>query len=321
MASVTVSVVVGADRALVVDCLSSLLTAVSGHEMHARAICNQPDEALADDLRQRFPSVEVRTNAAPQGFARNHNQVAADATTEFLLFANDDLIFLGDSAAACLRFLELPENRNVASLSPRLLNTDGSLQRSTYGFPTLFRALLDLSGMRGLIAHSASTERLARWLGLDAGRSRFWNHDRTCDVETFRGASIFIRRAAWLEVGPLSEATLVGGEMAEWHKRCRDRGWRSVFFADASIVHHGSRTVGVNPMLQTEYLKGYLVYFGRHRSVGAVAAFRVLGVAIASLRLLVSTFTGDRIRMRLWRANLRQLIVGHKTSDKTSKAP
>ena len=310
MARLTTSVIVGAEERLVVECTRTLLEAAGGHEVHVRVTFNHRNPALAAELVRRFREVEVINNTTPAGFATNHNRALLNADADVLLLANDDLEFQPECVARSVEFLLRPENQDVAALSPRLMNADGSLQRSTYRFPTLPRALLDLAGLRAAwIPHNRFTNAIARRLGRGRGRSRFWSHDRTCDVDTFRGAAMFVRTDAWRQVGQLSECTQVGGETAEWHRRCRNAGWRMVFFAEAAALHYGSRTVGRDRLLQSEYLKGYLVYFARHRPPAVSIGFRVGGLLIALARFTVAALIRDRIGTRLWWTNLVLIAV------------
>jgi len=127
---------------------------------------------------------------------------------------------------------------------------------------------------------------------------------------------MFVRSDAWAEVGPLSEITRVGGETGEWHRRCKNAGWRVVFFPEVAAIHHGSRTVGRDRLLQSEYLKGYIVYFARHCTAAALLAFRAGGLLIALVRLAVAGLAGDREGVRLWRTNLA--ILAHLTDSAVS---
>lgn len=309
MARLTVSVVVGAEPQLVFGCIRSVLAATgAAHVLEIRVTCNTASPALISALLREFPSTEVRENPEPAGFATNHNRAVATTSADYFLIANDDVEFAPGSVASALEFLERPGNATVAALSPRLINADGSLQRSTYRFPSVPRALLDLAGLRTWIPHNRLTDALARYAGLGGGRSRFWSHDHTCDVDTFRGAAMLVRAAAWRAVGPFAEHTRAGGEVGEWHQRCRKGGWRVVFFADATVLHYGSRTVGRDRLIGSEYLKGYLVYFARHRSRAAWLALRTGGAAVATVRLALAALIGDRIGRLLWRRNLQLLV-------------
>jgi GT2 family glycosyltransferase len=311
MATLLASAVVGADPALIGACVNTLRSSAGSHEVAVRVIVNwRSPTGTGNPAHHAFEdsAVSVIENPAPAGFATNHNRALQNSAADYLLLANDDLVFHPESVARCLDFLERPENSDVAALSPRLLNADGTLQRSTYGFPTVTRALLDLSGLRGLIPHNSLTDVAAQFASRGEGRSRFWRHDSIQDVDTFRGAAMFVRARAWTEVGPMCEIATVGGEVAEWHRRCRDKGWRVVYFPEASVTHFGSRTVGTEPLLRTEYLKGYLVFFSRHGKRASVPLFRTFAILISGARLAAAAVATDRVGVRLWRSNLSVLF-------------
>lgn len=92
----------------------------------------------------------------------------------------------------------------------------------------------------------------------------------------------------------MDEASLLGGEETEWHKRFWNAGWSVVFLHDAPVVHFGSQTIAVSPTLRVEAVKGLLNYFRKHRSrlafttlagsLAAILAVRGLGYALVARR-------------------------------------
>jgi GT2 family glycosyltransferase len=310
MADLFVSVVIGSDPALIQDCIRSLIEASGNYNLDVCVIANDGKVPSGPNI-ERFNSAKTRVrlqlNKSPLGFAKNHNRALRDAVAEFYLIANDDLVFHDRSVEIALNEMKRSENARVAALSPRLENEDGSLQRSTYGFPTVFRALLDLSGARGKISHNDLTDFFARLGGRDRGRSRFWAHDHVADVDTFRGAAMFVRADAWRDVGEFCELARVGGEIAEWHRRCHDKGWLVRFFPGSVVTHLGSRTVGHDRLLQAEYLKGYVIFFARHSRASALTTFRVAGVGISLTKLAAAKARRDRVEAELWRRNVALL--------------
>lgn len=310
MTDLLVSVVVGSDPTLIQECVRSLIDSSGKYSLEICVIANDGIVPAGPDL-ERFNSdtvrVRVKLNPTPRGFATNHNLVLREGVADFFLVANDDLVFHERAVEIALDEMKRAQSARVGALSPRLENGDGSLQRSTYGFPTVPRALLDLSGARGRISHNDITDFFARLGGKDDGRSRFWAHDHSVDVETFRGAAMFIRADAWDDVGEFCDIARVGGEIAEWHRRCHDKGWLVRFFPDSVVTHFGSKTVGHDRLLQAEYLKGYVIFFARHARPAALTAFRAAGLGIAYARLAAAKAARDRTEAELWRRNISLL--------------
>lgn len=314
MTDVDVSVVVGANPALVFECLASFFAHAPAQPSYRVVVtANRPGTDLAASLARRFGGrrIEVVEHAAPRGFADNHNRVLASSSAEFAFVLNDDLIFTRGSIDALLAFMSEAGNADVAMVTPRLLNADGTVQPCTYSFPTVPRALLSVSGLRDWLPFSGPMSRLAALAGRGAGGSRFWAHDRTVAVEAFKGACMLARMAAVRRVGLMHTASLAGGEEIEWHYRLRRAGWRVVFFAGAEVIHVGGETRRGSLALQNEELKSYLYYFAHHRSRAARVAFEAAAFSLLRLRWLAerlrgasaqaaATLEGTRIIRRAW---------------------
>jgi GT2 family glycosyltransferase len=284
--SIEFSVVSGSNEELIVECIESLFQTMrdSPYSWHVTATCNAPRSKLPERLRARFPSVHVIVNTEPRGFAANHNVVLASTRADYVWVLNDDLVFLPETVARVTEFLEASRNSRVGALSPKLLNTDGSLQPSTYSFPSMPQTLLAHSGIRDHPIVSRMVAASAPVLRRRLGSSRHWNHDRTLEVDTFRGACVVVRMKAVREIGVMTEVAIVGAEEIEWHRRFVRAGWRVVFFAEASVIHHGSQTVDNEASHRPEYLKGTLDYFRRDSSPVKYGLFSVALLAMFAVQ-------------------------------------
>ena len=260
---------------------------------------NSPGTGIGRRLAARFPHMALIENAERRGYGANHNAALRADDADYVAVANDDLEFVAGGLDRAIAFLEEPGSARVGCVGLQLLNPDGSLQPSTYSFPTIPRVLLDVTELRRLLPFGRLAAVAARLAGRGNGRSRFWAHDRTVDVESFRAAIMIARRRAVDEIGWLDETTLIGAEDTEWHRRFHDAGWRVVFLHDAPITHHGSQTVSVNPEFRAEFLKGQLNYFRRHRSGWPYRTLRAVLLPLTALRWAVTRAVPDRRARRV----------------------
>ena len=302
------SVVSGAREDLLFDCLASLYEVMRGssYSWAVTATCNSPGTNLAHRLKERFPTIQTVENAVPRGFAANHNTVLNACTARYVWLLNDDLIILPETIDRITEYIDAAGNERVAAVTPKLLNPDGTLQPSTYSFPTMPQIVLAYSGLR----ERGFTQRVLRAaspiLRPRKGSSRFWSHDETIVVDTFRGACVAVRMSAVRDVGLMIDISQVGAEETEWHRRFYEHGWKVVFFADASVIHYGSQTVAQSEgALYPEYLKGALNYFRLHRSAATVTMFCVALFSMYSARLASARFRGDRKSADIARRYLR----------------
>ncbi len=258
--------VVTSNEAIVRDCLETLYQHNQnlGYSLEVRLVWNAPGRGgpgLPAALAQAYPQV-IMQESATSGFEHNQNLILKDASADYLLIINDDLVFKDGSISKAISYLEKPENQGVGIAGIRLLNPDGSLQPSTYSFPGLMRAVLAISDLRSLLPLSPRLFPLAKELGLGGGRSRYWDHDKTCEVDMFRGSYMLVRGAAFRDVGLFDES---GGQETEWIYRFHRCGWKVVFLHEPEIIHLGSATVSKDPGRMLISPKTFLTFFQRHK--------------------------------------------------------
>ena len=168
-------------------------------------------------------------------------------------------------------------------MGPRLLNPDGSLQRSVRGFPTLWRLATEYFFLRKLAPRSRA---------LNAFYAGGFDHQEVREAEFLMGACMLVRREAVEQVGPLDEAFFLFEE-TDWAYRFREAGWKVVFFPGAECVHVGGASHGGR--LYRENVRGHLRFLSKHR--GDAYAERARKLLRVATRLRGVLFRGDRGRM------------------------
>ena len=215
------------------------------------------------------------------GLAAGWNRGIAETSGDYVLILNADA-WLAPSGLE--RLVEAAERRpDAAVLAPRLSNTDGTLQRSVRGFPTVWRLATEYLFLRKLGPRSEA---------LNAFYAGDFDHDEERDVEWVMGACMLVRRRAIDEVGLLDESFFLFSEETDWCYRFAQAGWKTVFAPAAECVHVGGASHGGR--LFRENVRGNLRFLLKHRgSRDAERARRLLQV---SLRLRGLLFRGARGR-------------------------
>ncbi len=291
------SIVSGANEILLFDCVNSLCDTMKGspYRWTLSITCNTPDIGLAGRLRDRYHFARLIQNATPRGFAANHNHILRTSAARYVWLLNDDLLILPGTIQQVTEYMDRPGSSRIAVVSPKLLNPDGSLQPSTYGFPSMPQILLAHSGLRELKATDKLLGIAAPYLRSRDGTSRYWAHDRIVEVDTLRGACVAMRMKAVRQVGLMVEVAIVGGEETEWHRRFHEQAWKVIYFPDASVIHYGSQTVRDGSRnLYPEYLKGALYFFKTGRSSGTYAVFCTALLGMFGVRAAWSWVSRDR---------------------------
>jgi GT2 family glycosyltransferase len=243
-------------------------------------------------VRERFSRVQV-IEAENRGLAAGWNTGLHATGSRYALLLNADA-WLRPHAVD--RLVEFAETRpRAAVVGPRLLNPDGTLQRSVRGFPTLWRLATEYFFLRKLAPGSSA---------LNAFYAGGFDHDDVRDVEVVMGACMLVRREAVEDVGYLDEDYFLFSEETDWCYRFRQGGWDVVFFPGAECVHvrgaaHGGR-------LYRENVRGLLLFLWKHH--GPKAAERGRRLLLGALRLRGAVFRGER--GRAYREAARWLASG-----------
>jgi GT2 family glycosyltransferase len=242
---------------------------------------NGSTDGTVELVRERFHDARI-LEQPNLGLAAGWSRGIEVASGRFVCLLNADAWFVEGALEALLGFAE--EHPRVAVVAPRLLNPDGSLQRSVRGFPTLWRLATEYFFLRKLAPRSRA---------FNAFYAGDFDHDEIRKVEWIMGACLFVRRDAIDAVGLPDSAFFLFSEETDWCYRLHQAGWSVIFYPGAEVVHvsgasHGGR-------LFRENVRSHLRFFAKHH--GRRRAERARRLMLWALRLRGVLFRGDRGRM------------------------
>jgi GT2 family glycosyltransferase len=239
---------------------------------------NGSTDGTVELVRERFPDVRL-VESENNGLGAGWNVGIRETESRYVLLMNSDAWVVGDALQRLATFAD--RRPEAAVIAPRLLNEDGSLQRSVRGFPTLWRLATEYFFLRKLAPKS---ELLNSFYG--GG----FDHDEVREAEFVMGACMLVRRSAIDQVGLLDEDFFLFSEETDWCFRFRQRGWQVLFFPGAECVHVGGASHGGR--LYRENLRGHLRFFAKHR--GHRSAERARRLLLVAVRLRARLFSGER---------------------------
>jgi N-acetylglucosaminyl-diphospho-decaprenol L-rhamnosyltransferase len=231
-------------------------------------------------VRERFPDVGL-VESENRGLGAGWNLGLRETTSAYALLLNADAWLVAGGLDRLVAFADT--RPRAAVVGPRLLNPDGTLQRSVRGYPTVWRLATEYLFLRKLAPGSSA---------LNAFYGGGFDHDQTREVEVVMGACMLLRRAAVEEVGYCDEDYFLFSEETDWCFRFREAGWEVVFYPGAECIH--VRGASHSGRLYRENLRGHLLFLTKHR--GPKVAERARRLLLASLRLRGLLFRGDRGR-------------------------
>ena len=167
------------------------------------------------------------------GLAAGWNRGLRETESRYVLILNADAWLVGDALERLVAFADA--HPRAAVVGPRLLNPDGTLQRSVRGFPTLWRLATEYLFLRKLAPRSHA---------LNGFYAAGFDHESVTEAEFVMGAAMLVRREAIAEVGPLDESFFLFSEEVDWCYRFRQAGWQVFFTPEAEAVHVGGASHG-----------------------------------------------------------------------------
>jgi GT2 family glycosyltransferase len=257
------------------------LESARGHE--TVVVDHGSTDGTLELVRERFPEARV-IEQENKGLGGGSNAGMRIASGDYFLLLNSDAWALDDAVERLAAFAD--EHPEAAVVGPRLLNPDGSLQRSVRGFPTVWRLATEYLFLRKLAPRSRA---------LNAFYGAGFDHEEVREAEFLMGSVLLVRREAADTVGLFDEDFFMFSEETDWLYRFRQAGWKVLFTPDAEFVHVGGATTRQNwgPMFR-EQVRGHVRFLAKHR--GPKEAERARRLLLASLRLRGVVFPGERGR-------------------------
>ena len=275
----SVSVVVVTFNAL--PWIERALESVRGHE--TIVVDHGSTDGTLELVRERFPEARL-IEQENKGLGGGSNAGMRVASGAYFLLLNSDAWALDDAVERLAAFAD--EHPEAAIVGPKLLNPDGSLQRSVRGVPSVWRLATEYLFLRKLAPRSRA---------LNSFYGAGFDHDEVREAEFLMGACLLVRREAADTVGLFDEDFFMFSEETDWCYRFRQAGWHVLFTPEAEFVHVGGATTRQNwgPMFR-EQVRGHLRFLAKHR--GQKEAERARRLLLVSLRLRALAFPGDRGR-------------------------
>lgn len=217
------------------------------------------------------------------GFGKANDLGVKNSVGDYLFFLNPDTKVSTSSVNKLAHYLN--KNKDIAVVGPKLLNTDGLIQKEMAKFPTLLSQVLILL-------------RLHRFPVFSSLVYPNYNYDETQEAEHLMGSALLIRRKNFEEVGGFDENFFLWFEETDLLKRIKDFGNKIVYYPEASITHLvGQSTKQLNFWnKQTIWNKSLLYYFRKHKTwlhILVLLPFMLLSYPAAFLVSLVKKYSAN----------------------------
>jgi GT2 family glycosyltransferase len=208
-------------------CLNSIRNNV--HHVDYEIIVTDSDtqEDTEMMMREEFPEVKFFPFKENVGLAAMVKKAIEESKGEYVLFLNGDIIVTKHSVEGLLDFLR--RNPKVGMAGPRLLNFNGTLQKSCFRFyhpiTIVLRRMEFLGRLKIVRKH------------LDWFLMEDFDHKNPRNVDWLMGSALMSKREVIEKVGYMDHQFFMYMEDVDWCRRFWEKGYQVVYYP-YSLMHH-----------------------------------------------------------------------------------
>jgi hypothetical protein len=276
-------------RDLLLNCIKSIIDTAAGIDYEIIIVDNASNDGSAAAVKEAFPYINVIANKQNVGFASANNQGYAVSNGNFLLLLNPDTLVKPNAIKSVLDFLKKTPDAGMAAC--RLLNRDGSLQRSIKYFPTILRNISEILLIDRIFS------RRYKW--------KTYYESTPTRVDYCAGAFMMVRREALGKFPLFNSEFFMYAEEKDLAFRLKKSGWNTYFVPFGEVIHYGGASTNQMPKdMYLELYKSNLKYFAINygRLQGFILSLG-LGVELLSywfISVPLIAFRGPRYRFKLY---------------------
>jgi GT2 family glycosyltransferase len=242
MVDLSVIVVNWNTRDLLSQCVQSIYDTANGLAIEVIVVDNASTDGSQAMIRQQFPQVARIENDQNIGFAQANNQALIIGQGRYFLLLNSDTVVLPHTLEEMVRFADVHSDAGIVGC--KLLNSDGSLQKSWASFPTFWSEVMGRNVRGRRLVDEKSLVYEVDWVG---------------------GACMLVRPAAIDEVGLLDESFFMYSEETDWCFRMRQRGWQVYYLTSPGTIHLGGSSASRASVAQLVRLyENKIRFFRKH---------------------------------------------------------
>lgn len=313
MPPITIVIVTWNSKEVLENCVSSLFAHVPEKDFELILVDNASrDQAYLQAYREK-PNIRVIRNSENLGFAKAVNIGFREASGNYFLTLNPDMVFLSNPFPRLIE--ELRKDPQIGVIGPLLHGSDGRPQIGHF-YPT-FPSVSQFIVFRSILAVIPPFPKLAnRFFHAHVGASGVHF------VDQIPGAFFFFRRSLFGAEPVLNEAYFIWMEDVDFCLRVRQKGLKVAVIADEKITHMGGTSFKMwdEPRKRLMFWRSYLTYIGLHFGIGPYLLHTILMV-LNSMSFFFLTpryyfrygFNGMLARLKLEK-NIILLILGHMKS-------
>ncbi len=221
----------------IIHCIDSIKKSDYTGQIEIIVVDNNSFDGSLDAIKSKIKDVICIQNDINIGFGKAVNQAAKVATGKYFLILNPDTIIEESTLSTFVNYLD--ENSTVGMVGPKIVNSDGSLQKgSKRSFPTIGVAVPKLMGLDKIFPKS-------KWAG--RYNLNYLNPDEIHKVDAISGSCMFIRSDLFNKIGGFDERFFMFGEDLDLCYQVYQQEFDVYYLPKTQIMHYQGESVKSAP--------------------------------------------------------------------------
>lgn len=226
-------------------------------------------------IRSGFPGVKWISNQENMGFGRANNIGAAHSTGQYLLLLNSDVILLENTISQCLHYLR--SHSEIGALGCKLINEDGSFQKSVYHY---------VGDYMGVLKNNLIVDYIFK--------------PKPGKIKAIMGAFMLIPKKIFDEVNGFDPDFFMYAEELDLCRRIEQKGFRIHYLDTATAIHkHGGSSKSNDWAQQQNYLSNALLYL-KVKGIIGYGIYHVISIGSFFTNLLLLWKMDKAYRKDFW---------------------
>lgn len=215
------------NKELLKNCIDSIYSNSIENNYEIIVVDNASKDNSRELITKLFPEVIWVQNETNTGFATANNQGFKISKGSICMLLNNDTIILKDALDKLVQYMA--NNNEIGAVGPRILNADGSLQKSCRrAFPTFLNSFGYFTKLYKLMP---SNKKLGSYVM--SYKSDLESHE----VEALSGAAMMVRKEILMKLDGLDENYFMHFEDVDLCLRIYKSGYKLFYVHDAEIIH------------------------------------------------------------------------------------
>jgi hypothetical protein len=307
--SVLVSIIIVSYNSVdyLIKCLDSIYSSVNREKYEIIVIDNASRDKTYDIVSPMYPEAIFIKNENNNGFSYANNQGISIARGKYFLLLNPDTLVHDNAIDIMVNFLK--STPIAGACGCKVLNDDGTLQPSYFGFPTLIKEighLLRIDRMRWLYNVLKSSNMIKKMARTNLSASA--PASSVVEVDYLLGACLMIKASVIEEVGPLDDNIFMYIEDTEICFRMKSNGYGIYYIPHGEITHFGGKSSATEDhRMLKEYTLSRLYFY--KKCYGKIKTYALKSIILTDMLIKMTTIWFFR-----YQSEMQQLQTRYKKS-------